>query len=88
MLTLAAVGVLWPSAAAAQEHQVLRAAGVEIVDPEGRVRAYFGPGHADSAGLWVHDKREWQWIGRVHSYDDQARIEVTDANGVVRWRAP
>ena len=88
LLTLAAVGVLRPAPAAAQDYQAVRAQGFEVVDHEGKLRAYFGFGHVDSVGLWVHDKREWQRVSIFHTYDDQARIEVRDAAGNLRWRAP
>jgi len=88
LATLTAVGMLAPPSASAQSGEILRVTGVEIVDHEGKLRAYFGLGHVDSAGLWIHDKREGQRIELVHTYDDQARISVMDPSGTTRWRAP
>jgi hypothetical protein len=75
LLTLAVSAALRPAVAEAQP-PILRVTGVELIDNQGTLRGYFGLGHVDSVGLWIHDHRGYQQAAIYNNYEDQPHLEI------------
>lgn len=71
------------SASETRDSEPLRAQRIELIDPDGTVRAMLGADAEGSTGLFVYDSEGGVRLSLTHD-PDQSALFISDAEGTVR----